>query len=513
MESFEDLGIAPELTEALALEGIESPTPLQEVAIPVLRKGNSLLLAAGPGSGLFASWAVGLLEHIEADGDTPRALVLCSTPETANHLAESMARLAAGTGHSVAALGTSWVLPARAQVLFGTPADLVAALSSGDVSAEMVASVVVDQAQLIENQSGLSAVETVLDYLPDGAQRVLSALPMTDGVTDLADRLFKRAMTLPPQTASESPDLGEGRFRITPEPREAAVLSVVDALLEEGARHALVFCQNEDRAADVGDFLTLHGYDAGAPGDEAAPVWLGVDALEARSAAMDVEGVVVVSCDVPSDLDTLDRRHSISSGGVVIVLPREIAHLKLLGRHAGYDTVPFPPPPTTRGAMDQLRDTIERAMEMEDTAAYLVALEPLFERYDAAEVAAAAVALLRKKGTEAGQATQSAPVRTAAAQATGTPSWAKLFVGVGERDGLQTGDLLGAITGETGVPGESVGKIQIKESHSLVEVHDSVARTVIQAINGTTIKGRAVRADFDRPRRGIQARGPSSHTK
>jgi ATP-dependent RNA helicase DeaD len=512
MESFEDLGIAPELTEALALEGIESPTPLQEVAIPVLRKGNSLLLAAGPGSGLFASWAVGLLEHIEADGDTPRALVLCAIPETANHLAESMARLAAGTGHSVAALGASWVLPARAQILFGTPADLVAALSSGDVSAETVESVVVDQAQLIENHGGLIAVETVLDYLPEGAQRVLSALPMTAGVTDLADRLFKRAMTLPAQTASDSPDRGEVRFRITPEPREAAVLSVVDALLEDGARHALVFCRNEDRAADVGDFLTLHGYAAGAPGDEAAPVWLGVDALEARSAAADVEGVVVVSCDVPSDLDALDRRHSISSGGVVIVLPREIAHLKLLGRHAGYDTVPFPPPPKTRGPIDQLRDTIERAIEVEDTAAYLVALEPLFERYDAAEVAAAAVALLRKKGAAAA-ATPSAPMRTAAAQATGTPSWAKLFVGVGERDGLQTGDLLGAITGETGVPGESVGKIQIKESHSLVEVHDSVARTVIQAINGTTIKGRAVRADFDRPRRGTPPRSQSSPTK
>ena len=63
-------------------------------------------------------------------------------------------------------------------------------------------------------------------------------------------------------------------------------------------------------------------------------------------------------------------------------------------------------------------------------------------------------------------------------------------------------EALAAITGETGVPGESVGRIDIKESHSLVEVHDSVARKVIQAINGTTIKGRAVRADFDRPRRG-----------
>jgi ATP-dependent RNA helicase DeaD len=90
-----------------------------------------------------------------------------------------------------------------------------------------------------------------------------------------------------------------------------------------------------------------------------------------------------------------------------------------------------------------------------------------------------------------------------------TPAWAKLFIGVGERDGLRPGDLLGAITGEAGVSGDAVGRIDIKESHSLVEVHDAVAKKVIRAINGTTIKGRAVRADFDRPRRGSSQRGRS----
>jgi ATP-dependent RNA helicase DeaD len=52
------------------------------------------------------------------------------------------------------------------------------------------------------------------------------------------------------------------------------------------------------------------------------------------------------------------------------------------------------------------------------------------------------------------------------------------------------------------VDGRQVGKIDIRESHSVVEVHDAVARRVIKALNGTTLKGRAVRADFDRPRKG-----------
>jgi len=501
VESFEDLGIAPELTEALAAEGIETPTPLQEEAIPVLRKGNHLALAAGPGSGALAAWAVALLDRIEAEGDSPRALVLCATTEVADRLAESVARLAASSGHSVAALGSAWVLPGRAHILFGTPADVLRDVGSHEVNLAELKAIVVDQAHLIEGLHGLAVVEQIFDYLPEGTQKVLTALPMSPGIEDFIDRLFKRTMTLPSPDTVAPPQRGTVRFRIAPEPREAATLTVVQELLEDGARHALVFCRSEDRAADVGDYLTLHGFIAGAPGDGDVPVWLGVDALEARAAAADAEGLVVVSCDVPADPDTLDRRHSIGEPGVVVVLPREVAHLKSLGKRTGYETVPFPPRPRTNDALTQMRAMIERAMETEDTAPYMLALEPLFERFDPAEVAAAAVSLLRSNADAQPAAEPASTVRrSSAAQATATPSWAKLFIGIGERDGVRKGDLLGAIVGETDVASDAVGKIEIRESHSLVEVHANAARAVIQAINGTTIKGRAVRADFDRPR-------------
>jgi ATP-dependent RNA helicase DeaD len=502
LKAFEDLGVSPELTEALASEGIETPTPLQEDAVPVIRQGNNLIMNAGPGSGMLVAWLVPVLERIEAAAEGPKALALCATSAIADRLAESSARIGAGSGHAVAALGASWVLPERADVLFATPADVLDAVAAGTVSLTAVETLVLDQAHLLDGLGALEGVERVLDYIPEGGQRILSALPMTPAVQNLAERAFKRTMTLP-APAGDVPDRGEVRFRIAPEPREAAALSVVAELFADGARHVLVFCRNEDRAADVGDYFTLHGFAAGLPGDESAPVWLGVDALEARAAAKDVQGVVVLSCDAPADPDTLDRRHSVGSNGVVIVLPRELAHLKNLGKRTGYDTIPFPPPARPTTAIDRLRSLVERAIREEDTAPYLLALEPLFERHDPAEVAAAAVALLRRRDTVPPESVENpSPLRVGAgASATSTPAWAKLFVGVGERDGLRKGDLVGAITGETGIPGEAVGKIEIRESHSLVEVHDTVARKVIQAINGTTIRGRAVRADFDRPRK------------
>lgn len=499
VRSFEDLGIAPDLSEALSAEGIETPTPLQESAIPVLRKGNNLVLEAGPGAGLLVAWSTGLLDRVPPGAGTPCILVVCATADIADRLAASVARPAASTGHAVAALGTGWALPERSDVLFAAVNDLLDALGTARISVQDVQAIVVDQAQLVESFEGLVSIERILDYVPDEVQRVLSALPMTSAVSGLVDRLFKRTMTLP-APATDAPKRGEVRFRIAPEPREAATLGVVDELFAAGARHTLVYCRNADRAADVGDYLTLHGFTAGAPGDERTPVWLGIDALEARAAAKGAEGVVVVSCDVPTDEDMLDRRHSVGEDGVVIVLPRELSHLKTLGKRTGYQTVPFPPPAVRSTSLARLRATIEAAIEEYDTAPYLLALEPLFEKYDPAEVAAAAVAMLRdRKGTPS--ADESRQPVAGAARAAPVPSWSKLFMSVGERDGLRVGDLLGAITGEAGISGDAVGKIDIHESHSLVEVHESVARTVIQAINGTTIKGRSVRVDFDRPRR------------
>jgi ATP-dependent RNA helicase DeaD len=504
MNSFEDLGLSAELTEALAAEGIERPTSLQEAAIPVLRRGNNLLLAAAPGSGTLVAWGSALLDRVEASGHRPSVLALTATPESAQRLAESLQRLAVVSGHTVAALGSPWALPTRAHVLFGTPAEVLHRARSADLDLGGVEALVVDQIDRIERLEGLGAVEEVLGFLPREGQRVVCALPVTDGVSDFVERHARRAAVVPPRPADGSlespPSRGSLRFRVVSEPREEGVLSTVAELLEEHARHVLVFCATEDRAADLGDYLTLHGFLAGAPGDTAAPVWLGVQELDARSAAEGTEGVVVVSADVPSDPDSMDRRHGLAGGGFVLAYPREMTHLRDVARRTGYALEAAPRPRQGDDEAARFRESVATAIDRGDVAPYLLLLEPLFGRFDPAEVAAACAFLLRGAGPA------SPEPRVASPPSSGAPvTWVKLFLSVGEKDGLTPKDLVGAITGEASVSGKQVGKIEIREAHTLVEVHEPVARKVIAALNGTTIRGRAVRADFDRGR----GRGPA----
>jgi ATP-dependent RNA helicase DeaD len=152
------------------------------------------------------------------------------------------------------------------------------------------------------------------------------------------------------------------------------------------------------------------------------------------------------------------------------------------------------------GELDRLRDTLERALKEEELAPHYLALEPLFETHSPGEVAAAAMALLQKRQGTGRQGTQEAPPGSEAGSVTGPApkTWVRLFVGVGEKEEIGPGDLLGAIAGEAGVEGSQVGKIEIRETFSLVEVNAGVAERVIKGLNGTTIRGRSVRCDYDR---------------
>jgi len=509
MGSFDELGVTPELVEALAAEGIEVPTEIQEAAIPLLLRGNSLLVQAGPGAGTLVTYGIPLLQTLDPDATSPGGLVLAPSTEAAYNLAESLSRLAVTTGHRIAALGSPWALPELAGILFATPEDLLAAIRESRIALEGVTWVVVDGFPALSPQ-GVEALESLFGLFPREGQRLILGQPLTDAAEAFGRAHLHRAVHVPAKAAQgearlTSPQRGEVQYRVVGEAKDPEVLRTVANSLDEGYLHVLLYLKTDDQAADMGDFLALHGYLASPPGDSDFPVWLAVEELEARkilSALDDPESLVAVSVDVPFGPDSLDRRHGGQEKSVVLVRSRELAHLKDVARRTGYRLVPAREPLPTRvvGELERLRDLLEKALKEENLASHYLALEPLFTRHSPAEVAAAALVLLQRRQ---GAVRTPAPDTSASHERTpgsGPPpkTWVRLFVGVGEKDGVGPGDLLGAITGEAALEGSQIGKIEIRDTFSLVEVSPASADRIIRAVNGTTIKGRAVRVDYDR---------------
>lgn len=122
----------------------------------------------------------------------------------------------------------------------------------------------------------------------------------------------------------------------------------------------------------------------------------------------------------------------------------------------------------------------------------LATLEPLLSRYDAAEVAAALLAISRQPSAVSRGATPDIP------HPTPELPWVRLFVNVGRKDRVGPKDLVGALTREIGVPREALGRIEVRDTHSLVSVSAEVVDRALAGLGRVTIRGRRVAARRDR---------------
>lgn len=528
MTRFDQLGLRDPLLRILDDEGLDRPTALQQAVIPVLRRGGNLIARASTGAGKTLAYGLALLDRL-AEGGTHededresslRMLVLAPTPGQAEHIALTLVPYAQAVGLRVAVLGGSWGTPAsEADLVVATSEQALAEVRSSALKLDLVQMVVVDDLAGTEVLGGLPTIETLLDHLPREAQRVVLGSAFSGTVTDMVDRRVKRSLHYPPEPAihedtAPPPNQGEVGYVLTPDAERLDVLARIIAEAEEA--RPVVFFRSDERAAEIAEALAVRGFIAGEPGDPDVDIGIAETGATRDELMEQVDGAPgpTISFDVPADEQTLTSRHAADPDAIILIGPRELPHLREIGKRAHFTLRPLPiPVETGAAAIRTFREELRRTIQEGDLGGQMLLLAPLFEEFSAAEVAAAASALLRQRQSAQAPAepAQSASNRPTPAAAQSRPAasstvevgrapatWARLYVGVGERDGVRPGDLVGAIAGETNIPGSRVGRIDIRDTFSIVEVQADIAESVIRSVNGITIKGRSVRVDYDR---------------
>ncbi len=214
---------------------------------------------------------------------------------------------------------------------------------------------------------------------------------------------------------------------------------------------------------------------------------------------------------------------------IALVALAHRAQLELLAARTGtkLEFLPGSLPTTELDPLGRYRALVRARIERGGTDAELLVLEPLVREFGTARVAAAMSDLFRRTGGgdsvirpwadveaasrgvdrgragTADRATTRAPKEKPGADGThrgARGAWTRVFIGAGNRDSVRVGDLVGAITGETGIAGGQIGKIEIRGSFSLVEIDSQVVDQVVDRLNGTAIKGRQVTVKQDRGR-------------
>lgn len=403
-----------------------------------------------------------------------------------------------------------WLLPVTsgkraARLLHSRPAQLVAGnaralldlVRTASLKLDAVKGVVVAWADHIIDAGDGDALDAFFGELPKeaGAARVVVVERMTPEVESFLERQLRRARRV--ELVDTEGDAGTvAAIATSAEGRSRALRRLLDEL---DPSSALVIASSDDAAFEVARAVKALGH-------------AGESVAVARDAAGASGRELVVLYGLPATRGTLVAIAGASPppGRVVALIePRQIPSLR---RMSG-NVVPFLFPDATRAARgrdDELRDELRSELANGTPTRELLALEPLLGEYEGVEIAAAALRLLERERSRGARASEPAHPASQLAIEGGL---VKVFLTIGSRDGVTPGDLVGSITGESGIRSNRLGKIEIRESFSLVEVAAGDAEKVIAAMAGTTVRGRRLAARLDRDvdeRSGTRARAGSA---
>lgn len=265
--------------------------------------------------------------------------------------------------------------------------------------------------------------------------------------------------------------------------------TLLAALLEQHAHRAPVFGDLPlgENARPLGPIAPAR-YTIVSPERRAAAVREVTDALDPTPCAvwrcgadLPPAGTAAVCLDLPdrAEFTALAR----DATPVLLVTAAQLPYVRTLA--APLDPLPLPwALERGRAAAAELRTRLAQRIAAGGLGAELAVLEPLFSRFDPAEVAAAALALRQEPGP--------APVVEPA------KPWVKVWVGVGKRDRVGPKDLVGALIKEVQVDRTQLGRIDVTEGFSVVEVAPGAAERVITGLGRVTLRGKRVTARLDR---------------
>jgi len=278
--NFNELGLSPELLQAITDTGYTNPTPIQEQAIPVVAQGRDVLGCAQTGTGKTASFALPMIDKLAAGRSRarmPRSLILEPTRELATQVEASFERYGKHHRLTTALLigGESFAdqlkkLDRGVDVLIATPGRLLDLFERGKVLLTDVRILVIDEADRMLDMGFIPDVERIVGLLPKGRQTLFFSATMPPEIRRLADAFLKDPVSIsvsPPASPAET--VQQSIVIVAPEDKREALRQLIGS---EDVKNALIFC-NRKRDVDILQrSLTRHGFDAAAlHGDMSQP--------------------------------------------------------------------------------------------------------------------------------------------------------------------------------------------------------------------------------------------------
>jgi ATP-independent RNA helicase DbpA len=425
-------------------------TPIQAQSLPAILKGKDLLAQAKTGSGKTATFAIGLLHKLEPQTYRTQALVLCPTRELADQVSKEIRRLARAIPNTrILTLcgGTPFgpqlgSLEHNPHIVVGTPGRILKHLQKGSLKLDGLKTLVLDEADRMLDMGFQEDMTRIIDMTPRQRQTLLFSATYPDEIKHISEAIQNDPVDVRVESLHDDKKIKQVFYEIQKGERTRALVALLQHYRPESS---VVFCNRKQQCQELADELWQQGFHALAlHGD-----------LEQKERDQVLVQFSNKSSSILIATDVAARGLDIKDLQAVInfeLSPDPEIHIHRIGR-------------TGRAGKEGLALSLFMASEQRKVEA--------IEEY------------------------QNSPVRVDNTSTLKTrehfkliPPMVTLSINGGRKDKVRAGDILGALTANTDLPGKQIGKIDIFDNFSYIAVERPIAKQAVKVLSEGKIKGR-----------------------
>ncbi len=522
---FEDMNISPEILKAVLEMGFEEATPIQSQSIPIVKSGKDVIGQSQTGTGKTAAFGIPCLEMIDPDDRRLQALILCPTRELAIQVSEEFRKLLKYKDNIrvMPIYGGQPIdrqimaLKKGAQVVIGTPGRVIDHIKRRTLKPETTKMVILDEADEMLDMGFREDIELILGKTTEDRQTILFSATLSKEILDLTKRylnepefikIIRKELTVP--------SIEQAYFDVKERNKLDALTRVMDLY---SPKLSIIFCNTKKRVDEVVEQLQGRGYFAeGLHGDlkqmqrdkvmqkfRNGTIEILV-ATDVAARGIDVDDVdIVFNFDVPQDeeyyVHRIGRtgRAGRSGKAFTFCVGKEIYKLRDIMRYTKTKIIQQKLPTLTDIEEAKTNNFIEKIKGVIDEGLltkYINIVDDMMgDDYAAIDIAAALIKMnLFDENND--DLLEDINFDRSSSDSRDTNGHVRLFFNVGKKDRISVKDIVGAIAGETGVSGKTIGAIDLYDEYSFVNVPSDYVKDVMYGMKNKKIKGKKVNIEI-----------------
>ncbi|MBP1582154.1 MAG: DEAD/DEAH box helicase [Oscillospiraceae bacterium] len=512
--NFKQLGLPAQTLRALEEMGFENATEIQAQSIPLIQMGYDVVGRSQTGTGKTAAFGIPAISMIDTTEEkrSVQVLLLCPTRELAVQAADEIKKIAKYTDgikvvavYGGAPMDRQIMQLRNANIVVGTPGRVMDHMRRHTLKLQNVKMVILDEADEMLSMGFREDIETILQEVPEERQTILFSATMPKEIMEIISNYQKEPQIIEINKQQVTLDaIGQFYYEV-PMGRKNDMLLLL--LAEHEPKRSIIFSNTKAMVDELTSFLNENGYKAdGLHGDmkqsqrdSVMAAFKGgrstiLVATDVAARGIDVDDIdCVINYDIPSNneyyVHRIGRTGRAGKSGAAYTIcsgRRQVYLMQDIARATKSEVVKLEIP-TAASILKKQRllkqEELIRKMELAEELPYLEVVEELMAQgYAAEQIAAAALGMVYGVEESTLPVIQMEKKRRKG-------DFVKIRINIGRSSRIAPNFLVGAIAERTSLSGSDIGKIEIFDDDSLVEIPRSAEAEVLEAMVGCKING------------------------